>query len=931
MKKPILALILFFLAVLPAWGQSTTVTLNVTDAGSQAWSNGTLQFQLVGDPQYPNLSTYTWTGGTLPLFINGSLNGSGSASVSVPSNSAITPGTSKWAVQVCPQATAKCYLGTPVVITGATQTVNLTPPAISITISNPPVNLISAYADAEITSTPLGASYFNLTSSVTRTCTAVTGTTCNTWANSGGASSGVSSVTASAPLASSGGATPNITAGTLPNAPSPSSGYTFFLSSTSNCLSPSSSGTTVCAMNNLTSAIDFSGTDAAVVIGSSITNISATCGTLYFKSGDYKFNSMTLETTGGYSNLYYAVAVPANAGSANQYCQWSFIGEEGTQTNISGAAQGQGVIFDVTAAARTSCGTGHWCVAWWHRPDRTNNVGNDVVFKNITTRFPDNQRGNEAAYLMWEAVTVNFDTVYASLNTTIGNPPTISPAVAGSNHMIGFSSTMSSRNNWQYFTRTWAIGYDIGYDIESEHSILDAATAFANNTGFYYCRLNTFGTFTNSNFCFHPSTWKKITDQENINGIAIGSNMAQGSLLNIDGLDIEYLNSGSFSRVNNITEANNGYTSGTISYTYVLAGSGIVGELPSGILFNSGGANFTVREGTTSPNGAKQSVTDAFTRPNTTVSNTGLGPAWQSNLTGNVQCGILSNAAVTSTTATQACAVSYAAQPTASDQFSVITVGTPTSTGQTNAIVRASSTLNTQTFYEYDCSTSGGQIAKRRIAKDVAGVFTSLVTTSSNSGCSAGDKMELWAVGTTLIGFYTPSGGARTIDLITTDSSITSGQPGIYVYNNANAASPTISNFNGGSLVPGTSLASIFNQAMFAPTYNTLSNCSAVGTAASPSVASCGSAAAGQFSCATNATGATCQVNTTAVTANSEIFVFESDDTTTGTRLGVTCNTGTTVNPTTRLLASTVTGTSFTINLGTVTTNPACFSYHIIN
>ena len=67
---------------------------------------------------------------------------------------------------------------------------------------------------------------------------------------------------------------------------------------------------------------------------------------------------------------------------------------------------------------------------------------------------------------------------------------------------------------------------------------------------------------------------------------------------------------------------------------------------------------------------------------------------------------------------------------------------------------------------------------------------------------------------------------------------------------------------------------------------NTNPNCAAVGTAASPSVASCGAAQAGHFSCATNATGATCTVNTTAVTANSEIFVFESDTTVTGTALG---------------------------------------------
>lgn len=119
--------------------------------------------------------------------------------------------------------------------------------------------------------------------------------------------------------------------------------------------------------------------------------------------------------------------------------------------------------------------------------------------------------------------------------------------------------------------------------------------------------------------------------------------------------------------------------------------------------------------------------------------------------------------------------------------------------------------------------------------------------------------------------------------------------------------------------------------AQTALSYATATNCAATGTAASPSVASCGSAAAGHFSCATNATGATCVIDTTVVTANSEIFVQESDNTNTGTLLSVTCNSSTNVNPTDRLLASWIAGTSFTINLGTVTTHPACFSYHIIN
>jgi len=111
--------------------------------------------------------------------------------------------------------------------------------------------------------------------------------------------------------------------------------------------------------------------------------------------------------------------------------------------------------------------------------------------------------------------------------------------------------------------------------------------------------------------------------------------------------------------------------------------------------------------------------------------------------------------------------------------------------------------------------------------------------------------------------------------------------------------------------------------------YKTDTNCAAVGTAANPSVASCTGATAGSFSCATNASTGTCTVNTTAVTVNSEIFIEGRNDTTTGTRLGVTCNTGiTTALPE---ISAVVAATSFTINLGTFTSNPECFSYFIVN
>jgi len=106
-------------------------------------------------------------------------------------------------------------------------------------------------------------------------------------------------------------------------------------------------------------------------------------------------------------------------------------------------------------------------------------------------------------------------------------------------------------------------------------------------------------------------------------------------------------------------------------------------------------------------------------------------------------------------------------------------------------------------------------------------------------------------------------------------------------------------------------------------------NCAAAGSAANPSVAACTAAPSGSFSCATNASTGTCQVNTTIVTANSRIFVMPSAAE--GTNLSVTCNTSSDTGLTAPRLASKSAGASFTINLGTFTTNPLCFNYWIVN
>ena len=101
-------------------------------------------------------------------------------------------------------------------------------------------------------------------------------------------------------------------------------------------------------------------------------------------------------------------------------------------------------------------------------------------------------------------------------------------------------------------------------------------------------------------------------------------------------------------------------------------------------------------------------------------------------------------------------------------------------------------------------------------------------------------------------------------------------------------------------------------------TFRTTANCS---SSASPAV--CGSAAAGSVVVAASAMAVV--VNTTAVTANSQIIV--TWDSSLGTKLSVTCNT----TPTLAAVTARTAATSFTITTSAPDTNPACFSYSIIN
>jgi hypothetical protein len=110
---------------------------------------------------------------------------------------------------------------------------------------------------------------------------------------------------------------------------------------------------------------------------------------------------------------------------------------------------------------------------------------------------------------------------------------------------------------------------------------------------------------------------------------------------------------------------------------------------------------------------------------------------------------------------------------------------------------------------------------------------------------------------------------------------------------------------------------SVFSGDLKVKSLSTGTNCSSAG-------GTCGSAAAGSVTIA--AAGTTVTVSTTAVTANSQIFVMY--DSSLGTKLSVTCNT---TEPALYGVTARTAATSFVITATSPITNPACFSYFIVN
>ena len=342
-------------------------------------------------------------------------------------------------------------------------------------------------------------------------------------------------------------------------------GYTLYLS-----------GATYHARNNSTGRIDYSGADAGVVIRGAIEGLTGKCGHLNFEPAVYNIDSLVQEMATGFSH-YYGIRIPSIA-APGQYCEWTLEGDSPPPLidQFNTGVQTSGVIFYVTPAAIASVPTNAQIIGISVQPSK---VSASVSFHDIDVRFPTNQRGNETGIDASQALNANYDNVTADFNIAQNS---LQFPVAGTIGLVGLTTTASSHEE-NYMRNALAIGYDIGLDIQSEHSILINSFAVDGN----YCI--DYG--VHGGAIYHASVWVGAGWGECAHGLTLGPNLQRGTLLEIGGLDIEDASPGYmkiFKPVYHVKETNAGYTHGVFEYSVT---QGNVGTIVLADLFDGGGGD----------------------------------------------------------------------------------------------------------------------------------------------------------------------------------------------------------------------------------------------------------------------------------------------------------------------------------------------------
>lgn len=341
------------------------------------------------------------------------------------------------------------------------------------------------------------------------------------------------------------------------------------------------SGGTVYARNESTGAVQFSGSDAAVVINNVLSAMASTGGTLFFKKGVYNLSSATAETVSPYTAYSYCVAIPA--GTATNFPEFRFVGEN-TANGSQSHPETSGVLFNVTTAAETAAGT-NTLVAFWARPNTNHDSdypaalywNGHILFENLGIQFQANTRGNEHAINALESG-------YLELNNVQAGFATVPTALAATN-LKAFVSP-GTPSDGTYMRNVYAEpGWGTAFEINTDHSVLIDTVAYQATTGYAVGASES----RNASVIFHSGQWIHPQVYQCVNGITAGSYLASATQLDIFGLDLEYITTGVWAYSTGFTTGNLG---GLLTWTNTQSNIGrgaLTTPFPSG-----SGGNYAV-------------------------------------------------------------------------------------------------------------------------------------------------------------------------------------------------------------------------------------------------------------------------------------------------------------------------------------------------
>lgn len=546
--------------------------------------------------------------------------------------------------------------------------------------------------------------------------------------------------------------------------------------------------TTIYARQEGTGTIT-NGTDAAVFVTAILAANAATGGRFYFKAGLYPINSYAAETTSGWTTYYYGIGIPA--GTFNNQQQWIFEGEArpewnwGNLSNLTGptTVSNNGVIFVSSSTAESAVSSSDMIMNFWQRPNATlaATSTNEDKFYNLACRFSGISRGNQTCLAMWTTSAIEYSNVEAGVNVSSYSLYTGSAPVAGNLGSFGMTSPYGNSGLPEMYHEVLAYGYDICYDW-FEHTISDgSADAELCNYPFEFGRAGPNAPGGATGYVSHGNYVARLQDQENAHGGILGPAMTSGSRVDMPLLDIEIGAPSGYWFSNRIggdlKETTPGTSVGNIDFYINRSNVTLPSNPPYTTLFSQGGSGFCVNGvgscgvGSTLVGSVQvynNSQQDAFFRAN----NSNLGSNW-TNLSGAFDTGTIAlsgNAAVPPNGSTAQAAAFWNTATFSPNQCSVVTVNGGAAS-YAGPIVRASAGDNAY-LSTFD---AGGGANAYTIQKVVSGTRT-VLSTYATSVSAAPQTIELCAVGTTLSVYLNGSSSAL---FSTTDSSLTSGSPGI--------------------------------------------------------------------------------------------------------------------------------------------------------